>query len=152
MDRENPAEPQRELLTAMLLRNHKRTWRLMFVGAGKDMPDRNIRAATPAAAADEAGSIVADLYRGSPVSATTDFMLFIFGRNTVVYDKGPQLIVSGEPGQLTAADEPDESELRGATLDDLLAAAGTNPAEPGDYGIRWTRPISALQEPASDWT
>jgi hypothetical protein len=151
MEPEIPAERDQELLTAVLLRHHKRAWRLMWIGAGKDMRDRHIRAATPTAAAAEASNIVAELYHGSPASATTEFMLLIFGRNTPVFDKGPQLIVAGEPGRLTATDT-DESALHGATLDDLLAAAGANPAEPGDYGIRWTRPVSALLDPIPDWT
>jgi len=149
---EGPADPDRELITAVLLRHHKRYWRLMWIGAGKDLRDRDIRAASVTAAVNEASRIVAELYRGSPVSAVTDFMLFIFGRRLPVHDKGPQLLVSGEPGRLTATDTPDEALLRGATLDDLLAAAGANPAEPGDYGIRWTRPVSALADPSSSST
>jgi hypothetical protein len=150
MESGSPADQGRDVLTAVLLRYHRRAWRLMWIGAGKDMRDRDIRAPTPATAAAEATSIVAELYRGSPASATTDFMLFIFGRRMPVYDKGPQLLVSGEPGRLTATDMPDESALHGATLDDLLAAADANPAEPGDYGIRWTRPVPALLDPTPD--
>lgn len=145
---QGPADPDRELLWANLMRHRRRAWRLVWIGV-KDLRHRDIRAATVTAAADEVSAFVAEIFCGSPVTATTDFMLLIFGRRMPVLDKGPQLVVSGQPGRLTAIDV-DDSVLHGATLDELLAAAGADPAEPGDYAIRWTRPVSALADPVPD--
>lgn len=60
--------------------------------------------------------------------------VLISGHRLPVFNKGPQLMVTGEPGRLTAKDVRRESAfagatLEGTTLEDLLAAAGADPAQ-----------------------
>jgi hypothetical protein len=76
--------------------------------------------------------------------------VLIFGHRLPVFNKGPQLMVTGEPGRLTAKDVRRESAVAGATLEgttleDLLAAAGADPAQSRDYAIIWTRPAPAIR-------
>lgn len=132
------ASPDPELVTVTILR-HRRGWRVMWIGAGKNF--RDFRAATLTAAVTDASAMVAQFYGASAPRAGAEFLVLIFGRPVPVFD-GPQLLVTGEPGQFTATDTRDDSAFAGATLEDLLAAAGANPAQAGDYAINWLRPVS----------
>jgi hypothetical protein len=134
------ADPAPNLLTATILR-HRRGWQVMWIGTGKSF--RDFRAATLTAAVTGASTMAAEFCRANPAGAATEFLLLIFGRRRPVFE-GPQLLVTGEPGQFTATDARDNSVYSGATLEDLLAVAGVNPAQPGDYAINWIRPISAI--------
>jgi hypothetical protein len=71
-------------------------------------------------------------------------MILIFGRRVPVFE-GPQLLATGEPGDFSAEDARDGSVFAGATLEDVLAAAGANLEQAGDYAISWTRPVTALR-------
>jgi hypothetical protein len=119
---------------------HRRDWRAMWIGPGTSL--RDFRAATLSAAVTSASAIAADFYRASPIGAPAELLILIFGRRVPVFE-GPQLLVAGEPGQFTAKDARDGLPFGGATLEDVLAAAGANPAHAGDYAMSWTRPISA---------
>jgi hypothetical protein len=110
---------------------------------------RDFRVATLAAAVAEATTMAAAFFRGDPAVDTAELTVLIFGHRQPVFNKGPQLIVTGEPGQLTAKDVRHESAVagatvQGATLEDLLAAAGADPAQSRDYAISWTRPAPAI--------
>ncbi len=69
--------------------------------------------------------MAAELCRGDPASAAAKFLFFVFGRRRPVLE-GPQLLVTGEPGQFRAIDARDDSVFRGATLEDLLAPPGSS--------------------------
>jgi hypothetical protein len=124
----------------------------MWIGAAGGNPPSDIRAPTLTAAVDEASAAAAEFYRGSPVRATAELQFMIFGRAKPVFDfEGPQLKVEGEPGRLTATDVRDHSVHFGAALEDLVASAGGNAAEPGDYAFSWNRAVRALlPDPAQD--
>jgi hypothetical protein len=115
----------------------------MWIVAGESF--RDFRAATLTAAATEATTMAAEYCRASPVGAEVELLILIFGRRVPVFE-GPQLLVAGEPGQFTAEDARDGSVFAGATLEDVLVAAGANPAEAGDYAISWTRPKAAWRK------
>jgi hypothetical protein len=134
------ANPGYDLLTATILR-HRWRWHVMWIGAGKAL--RDFGTSTLTTAVSDATAMAADFYDASPASTAAEFLLLIFGRPVPVFT-GPQLLVTGEPGQFTATDTRDESVIVGVTLEDLLAAAGADPAHQGDYAISWTRKVSAL--------
>jgi hypothetical protein len=115
---------------------------------------RDIRAPTLTAAVDAASAAAAEFYRGNPLSATAELQFLIFGRAKPIFKfEGPQLKVDGVPGRFTAADVRDHSVHSGAALEDLVASAGGNPAEPGNYALIWNRPVAALlPDPAPDPT
>ena len=133
------AEPNPDLLIVTILR-HRRDWRTMWIGPGQSSSD--FRAATLSAAVASASAMAAEFYRTNPVGVAAELLILIFGRRMPVFD-GPQLLVTGEPGRFTAKDARDDLLFAGATLEDVLAAAGANPAQAGDYAISWTRSISA---------
>jgi hypothetical protein len=135
-----PGDPEPELLIA-IIRRIGRGWRVLWRVAG--LPERSYRGVALADVIAEVSEVAAERFRSDPASATAAFMLVISGRRVPVFDRGPQLIVAGEPGRLTATDV-DDSVVHGATVEDLLLAAGVNPAVPCDYAVNWTRPVPAL--------
>jgi hypothetical protein len=137
----NLTNPAPDLLTATILKWHRRGWHVMWIGVRSTL--RDFDAATLTAAATEATAMAADFYGAFPASAASEFLILIFGRKVPVFE-GPQLLVTGRPGQFTATDTRDDSVLTAATLEDLVLAAGANPARAGDYGISWTQLASAL--------
>lgn len=130
------ASAQDGLIVTIL--RHRRDWRAMWMSAGESF--RGSRAATLTAAVTDASKMAAEFC--SPVDAEAELLILIFGRHVPVFE-GPQLSVTGEPGQFTAEDLRNGSVFAGATLEDVLVAAGANPAQPGDYAISWLRPLSA---------
>jgi hypothetical protein len=135
----DPADRTPELLSVTILR-HRRYWQVMWIGHGKNF--RDFHAASLTAAVADASEMAAEFNCGDPVGAAAEFLILIFGRRLPVF-KGPQLLITGKPGQFTATDACDGSVFTGATLEDLVAAAGANPAQAGDYAMRWLRPVSA---------
>lgn len=140
----DPADPDRELLFATILRR-RRGWQVMWIGGRANLGDlRDFRAPVLMDAATEATRLAAEFFRSKPARPDSEFLLWIYGRRMPV-NAGPQLIVTGKPGQFTALNARDESqEFHGATLDDLLVAVGVNPAEPADWWLSWAQPVSAL--------
>jgi hypothetical protein len=136
---DHPADPAPELLFVTILR-HRRYWQVMWTGGGKKF--RDFRAASMTAAVTGASEMAAEFYCAVPAGATAEFLILIFGRPLPVF-KRPQLMVTGKAGQFTATDACDGSVFAGGTLEDLLAAAGANPAQAGDYAMNWSRPVSA---------
>jgi hypothetical protein len=115
----------------------------------RDKGLRDFRVGTLTAAVADAATMAAGFFRGDPAVDTAELTMLIFGHRLPVFNKGPQLIVTGEPGQLTAKDVGHEpavagTTLEGSTLEDLLAAAGADPAHSRDYAISWTRPAPAI--------
>lgn len=113
----------------------------MWVGTRRELGDlRDFRAATLTAAATQARAMAEEHFSRNAAGPAAEFLLWIFGRRMPPKPpvKGPQLLVTGEPGQFTATDARDDSMLHGATLEDLLAAAEVNPAQPADYHISWS--------------
>jgi hypothetical protein len=137
----NLASPSPDLVTATILKWNRRGWHVMSIGTRERL--RDFDAATLTAAATGASAMAADFSAASPASAGSEFLMLIFGRKVPVFE-GPQLLVTGRPGQFTATDTRDDSVLAAATLEDLLLAAGANPARAGDYAISWTQLASAL--------
>jgi hypothetical protein len=127
-----------QLITATIL-CHKRSWEVMWVGE----PLLSFRVSTLRVGVAYATMMAADFYRENPDAAGFEFAFLIFGRPQPVTE-GVQLVVTGDPGQLAATDTRDDSVFHGATLEDLLALTGANPAQPGDYGISWIRPFPAI--------
>jgi hypothetical protein len=111
----------------------------MWIGARRELGDlRDFRAATLTAAVTKARATAEEFYSRNAAGPAAELLLWIFGRRLPVFNKGPQLVVTGEPGQFTATDARDDSVLHGATLEDLLAAAAVNRAQPADYAISWS--------------
>jgi hypothetical protein len=142
---DDPADRSPELLFVTILR-HRRYWQVMWISHGKNFKDFHAASMTAAVAA--VSETAAEFHCADPAGAAAEFLIWIFGRRLPV-SKGPQLLVTGDPGQFTATDACDGSVFAGATLEDLLAAAGANPARAGDYAMSWLRPVSALR-PARD--
>jgi hypothetical protein len=117
------AAPNPDLLIVTILR-HRRDWRAMWIGPGKST--RDFRAATLSAAVTTASAMATESYCPSHVGAAAELLILIFGRRVPVFD-GPQLLVTGEPGQFTAKDVRDGLLFAGATLEDVLAAFGHLP-------------------------
>lgn len=139
---EDPADGTPELLSVTILR-HRRYWQVMWIGrGGKNF--RDFHAASMTAAVTGASEMAAEFDCGDPANAAAEFLILIFGRRLPVF-KGPQLLITGKPGQFTATDACDGSVFAGATLEDLVAAAGANPAQACDYAMSWLRPVSALR-------
>jgi hypothetical protein len=132
------ADPDPDLLFATVL-HRRRGWWVMWVGARRNLGDlRDFRAATLTAAVTRACAMADEFYSTDTANPAAELLLWIFGRRQPLFNKGPQLVVTGDPGQLTATEARDHSVLHGATLEDLLAAAGVNPAQPADYAISWS--------------
>jgi hypothetical protein len=133
-----PGDPDPELLFATVL-HRRRGWWVMWVGGRTQLGDlRDFRAASLTDAVTKARVMAEEHYSRNAANLAVVFLLWIFGRRLPVVNKGLQLVVIGEPGQLTATDARDGSILHGATLEDVLAAAGVNPAQPADYHISWS--------------
>jgi hypothetical protein len=117
-------------------------WDVSWAGDGR-LPGR-LAAATLTEAADEAAVAVAALYLRRPASAAAaaDFQIALFPYR---YTKGPIFEITGGPGMFTAAGNDSGRVLRGATLEDLVAAAeSAGDLRPGEYMFHWIRPVAAL--------
>src|SRR5580658_354617 len=136
----SPADRPPELLTATILR-YRRGWKVMWIGTGHGLRDFSTAMLTQAVA--RASTMAAKFFSADPSGASAEFLLLIFGRSLPVFI-GPQLIVTGEPGQFMATDARENSVFNSATLEDLLITAGADPARPGDYAISWIRPMAAV--------
>jgi hypothetical protein len=138
---DHPTDPDYDLVSVTISR-HRRYWQVMWIGSRDKF--RDFRAATLTEAATGVSELVAEYYysRLLPGSAA-EFLILIFGRS-LPGTKGPQLQVAGNAGQFTATDVRDNSIVAGATLEDLVVAAGANPAKADDYAMSWLRPLSAL--------
>src|SRR5215471_20648364 len=97
---DRPADPAYDLLTVTILRDGRR-WNVMWIG-GKGFL-RDFRRATLEAAVMKASRMAVEFYRRNPASDAAEFLILIFGRRLPVLT-GPQLLVTGEPGQFTATD------------------------------------------------
>jgi hypothetical protein len=139
----SPAGPDPDLFFAIVL-HRRRGWWVMWVGTRELGDFRNFRAATLTAAVTKAHATAEEFYSRNAASPAAELLLWIFGRRMPVFNKGPQLVVTGEPGQFTATDARDDSAFHGATLEDLLAAAGVNPAQPADFAISWSIALRLL--------
>ena len=96
---DNPADRTPELLSVTILR-HRRYWQVMWIGrGGKNF--RDFHAASMAAAVTGASEMAAEFDCGDPAGADAEFLILIFGRRLPAF-KGPQLPITGEPGQFTA--------------------------------------------------
>ena len=139
---DNPADRTPELLSVTILR-HRRYWQVMWIGrGGKNF--RDFHAASMAAAVTGASEMAAEFDCGRPG-----------GRRCGVPDLDLRSASASVQGTATAdhrrtrpvhgTDASDGSVFAGATLEDLVAAAGANPAQAGDYAMSWLRPVSALR-------
>jgi hypothetical protein len=92
-------------------------WDVSWVGDGR-LP-RHLAAATLTEAVDQAAAV---LYLRHPAStaAAADFQVALFPYH---YTKGPIFEITGGPAMFTAAENESDRVLRGATLEDLVAAA-----------------------------
>lgn len=133
-----PSKPAPDVVFVTILR-HRRGWQVMWIDARKNF--RDFRAATLNDAVTGTSTMAAEFYGASPAGAPAELVMFTFGRRLPVFNKGPQLEVTGEPGQLMAKDLRDGSVFAGATLEDVLVAFGVNPVQDADYAISWTRPV-----------
>jgi hypothetical protein len=130
-----------QIISATIAR-HSRNWHVTWIA--QLLPDFNVSGKGGLrVAVAYATALAADFYRDNPHVADFEFALYIFGRPVPVTE-GAQLIVTGDPGELTATDTRDDSVLHGPTVDSLLALAGVDPAQPGDYGIGWIRTFPAI--------
>jgi hypothetical protein len=135
-----PEGAHRDLLTG-LIGPRGSGWDVSWMGDGR-LP-RRLAAATLTEAADQAAA----LYLRHPAStaAAADFQIALFFYS---YTKGPIFKITGGPGMFTAAENDSRRVLRGATLEDLVAAAeSARDLRPGEYMFHWIRPVTALAPP-----
>lgn len=139
---DNLADPPPNMLFATILRR-RRDWWVMWIGRKADVPPGDtFHAPTLTTAVNRASAAAAHFCRDNPASPAGELLFMIFGRSKPIFNfQGPQLQVAGEPGRLTATDVVDHSVHHGATLEDLVASAGGNPAKPGDYALIWNRAV-----------
>ena len=131
----------RDLLTG-LIGPCRSGWDVSWIGDGR-LP-RRLVAATLTEAADEAAAAAVALYLRRPAgaAAAANFQIALFPYR---YTKGPIFEITGGPGMFTAAENESGRVLRGATLEDLVAAAGSaGDLRPGEYMFHWIRPVTAL--------
>jgi hypothetical protein len=75
----------------------------MWIGARRELGDlRDFRAATLTAAVTKARETAEEFYSRNATGPAAELLLWIFGRRMPLFNKGPQLVVTGEPGQFTA--------------------------------------------------
>jgi hypothetical protein len=134
------SRPDAGLLTGVISREGD-SWRVFFVGDGKNEPAEFV-AAGLTAATDQAATQALALYLRRPPAPAAELQFAIYpwdyGKDGGIYDIG------GGPGQFSARDlQGSDQQVTAATLEDLVEALRQQPG--GDIAmLRWNRSFDEL--------